>query len=201
MKRLTLIFIVSLLISLLFVNCKKSEKSPAEDVTKKSGEVEKSSDTQDMLLTEKEVQNFIKAFPIFKTEAEKLGEKFKGGDKNILQAMRTGKEAAGAMKKLNNVLKPYGLTTESFFETYGKVAASYGMLAMGGPNKYYDQMIQSSKASLNVPNIDKETKKEIEQNIKDLEEQRNSEDTKAIAKNCTILEKYKDEIEGIFNSD
>jgi|GEM_PF-6024235 len=199
MKRLTLIFIVSLLISLLFVNCKKSEKSPAEDVTKKSGEVGESTDAQDMLLTEKEVQNFIKAFPAFKTESEKLGKKFAGSDKNVLKAMRTSSQAVKSVKKLDKMLKPYGFTMDTFFETYAKIMSSYGMMALGGPGKFYDAQIEQMKQVLKSPNLPEESKKEMEESIKELEETKNSDETKILGKNVKILEKYKDDLKGLFD--
>jgi len=199
-KKFLLLLIAVFVFSLLLANCKKAAKAPAEGTMKKAGSVSKSSNTEDILLTEKEVQGFIKTFPVVKKELEKLGKKVEGKNMNALQAIRTGKDAEKTLKKLDSVLKPYGLSTVTFFGTYGKIAQSYGMLSLGGPEKYYDKLIQTNKSSLNVPNIPEETKKQIEQNIKELEQQKNSEETKIIAQNCKILEKYKDDIKTIFNS-
>jgi len=196
MKKFTYLFVIFILFSFLLVNCRKGESgTPAEESEKKTAEEVKSSDADDLLLTDKEVKSFIKAYPVFKKATEKAGKKFEGKEpKSVLGAMKTGKDAQKYYKRLNADLKPYGFTTESFMETYGKVMGSYSMMMMGDIDKLYDSQIKNLKETLKTPNIPDETKKEIKESIKELEEQKNSEESEAFKKNIDILKKYEEEL-------
>lgn len=198
MKKFALLIVLLFLISLLFVGCRRGEKSPVEEAGERIEEKLKVSEAEDLLLTEKEVKAFIKAYPVFKATMEKEGEKFKGADKNILRAMRSGRQAVKYVKRINKVLKPYGFDMESFMTTFVKVQASHAYMMMGGMDKLMEENIKRMKETLKDPNMPDEVKEEIRESIKEMEEQMESEEAEAYKKNAEILEKYKDDLKELF---
>ncbi|MCK4396865.1 hypothetical protein KAW96_09785 [candidate division WOR-3 bacterium] len=198
MKKFALLFVFLLLVSFIFVDCRRGGDSPIPGVGKKIGKKLEFDDTDDILLTEKEVKAFIKAYPVFKATMEKEGEKFKGADKNILRAMRSGRQVVKYVKRINKVLKPYGFDMESFMKTFIKVQTSHAYMLMGGMDKLMEENIKRMKETLKDPNMPDEVKEEIRESIKEMEEQMESEEAKANKKNAEILEKYKDDLEELF---
>jgi hypothetical protein len=198
MKRLTSIFIVLLLASLLLVSCRGGD-SPAGGIGKKGTEKLEFDNADELELTESEVKAFIKAFPAFKEAAEKEGEKLEGiSKKGVLGAMKGGKEYLKSAEKLNKVLKPYGFTMDTFLATFGKVMGTYGYKMGLEMKKMAKDNIEAMKKMLDNPSLSEEEKEEIRKSIKELEEEDDSEEAKAYKKNLKILEKYEGELEVIF---
>ena len=198
MKRLTWILVILLLSSFLLVNCKRGD-SPAGGIGKKVTEKLDFDETDELELTENETKAFIKAFPAFKEVAEKEGEKLGAlSKKGIFGAMKGGKQALKSAKKLNKALKPYGFTMETFLQTFGKIMGTYGYTMALEAKKLGKDNINAMKKMLDNPMLSEEDKKEIKETIKELEKVDDSEEAKAYKKNIKILEKYKDEIDKLF---
>jgi len=198
MKKFALLFVLLLLVSGLFVDCRRGEDTPAPGIGKKIGRKLEFDNADDMLLTDKEVKAFIKAYPDFMKIAEKEGEKLKGiGGKDLLKAMKGGRQALKSVKKINKALKPHGFTIESYMKTYAKIFGTYGYMMMGETKKLAKGNIKSMKALLDNPNIPEEQKEEIREAIKELEKEDDSEEAKAYKKNIRIIKKYKEDLENL----
>ena len=198
MKRFVILFTVLFLISSLFVGCRRAAESPAEEVTGRTeGKVE-FSDTDDVLLTEKEVKAFVKAHPVFTEVAKKEGEKFEGMDKNVFKALKSGRQAAKFVEKINKVLKPYGFDMESFMVTYGKIMGTVTYQMGLEMKKLGKGNIKSMKDMLDNPNIPEDKKESIREAIEELEKGDDSEEAKAYEKNIAILEKCKVDLKELF---
>ena len=198
MKRLVILFTVLFLISALFVGCRRAAESPAEEVTGRTEGKGEFSDTDDVLLTEKEVKAFIKAHPVFTEVAKKEGEKFEGMDKSVFKALKGGRQAAKFVEKINKVLKPYGFDMESFMVTYGKIMGTFSYQMGLEAKKLAKGNIKSMKDLLDNPNIPEDQKESIRESIEELEKEDDSEEAKAYKKNVAILEKYKVDLEELF---
>lgn len=199
MKKFALLFVLLLLVSGLFVECRRGEETPAPGIGKKIGSKLKFDNTEELLITENEVKAFIKAYPDFIETAEKEGEKLKGiGGKDLLKAMRGGRQALKSVKKINKVLKPHGFTIESYMKTYAKIFGTYGYMMGLEAKKLAKGNIKSMKALLDNPNIPEEQKEEIREAIKELEKEDDSEEAKAYKKNIRIIKKYKEDLEALF---
>ena len=198
MKRLTWIVVILLFASLMLVGCRGGD-SPAGGIGKKGTEKLEFDDADELELTEKEIKAFIKAFPAFKETAEKEGEKFEAlSKKGFFGAMKTGKEALKVQKKFNKVLKPYGFTFESFTMTFAKVMGTYGFMMGLEAKKLAKDNIEAMKKMLDNPMLSEEEKEEIKESIEELEKMDDSEEAKAYKKNIKLLEKYKDELDKLF---
>ena len=198
MKRFIILFTVLFLISSLFVGCRRAAESPVEEVTRKTEGKTEFSDTDDVLLTEKEVKAFIKAHPVFVEVAKKEGEKFEGIDKNVFKALKGGRQAVKSVKKINKALKPYGFDMESFMVTYGKIMGTVAYKMGLEAKKLAKGNIKSMKDLLDNPNIPEDQKESIRESIEELEKEDDSEEAKAYRKNIPILEKYKVDLEMLF---
>lgn len=199
MKKFALLFVLLLLVSGLFVECRRGEETPAPGIGKKIGSKLKFDNTEELLITENEVKAFIKAYPDFIETAEKEGEKLKGiGGKDLLKAMRGGRQALKSVKKINKVLKPHGFTIESYMKTYAKIFGTYSYMMGLEAKKLAKGNIKSMKALLDNPNIPEEQKEEIREAIKELEKEDDSEEAKAYKKNIRIIKKYKEDLEALF---
>lgn len=199
MKKFALLFAFLLLVSFIFVDCRRGGDSPVPGIGKKIGKKLEFDDTDDLLVTENEVKSFVKAYPVFMEIAKKEGEKLEGlAGKNVLKAMKSGRQAIKSVNKINKALKPYGFDMESFMKTFIKVQASHAYMMMGGMDKLMEENIKRMKETLKDPNMPDEAKEEIRESIKEMEEQMESEEAKAHKKNAEILEKYKDDLKELF---
>ncbi len=199
MRKVALILVILVLIPLALVNCRGKGDSPIPGVGKKIGEKLDFDDTDDLVLTEKEVKAFIKAFPVFKETIEKEGEKLEDIGKGLFKTMKGGREALKSMKKLNKVLKPYGFTMETFMKSYAKIFGTFGYMMGMEAKKLAMDNVGAMKKMLDNPALSAEEKKEIEESIKELEKGDDTEEARVYKKNMRILEKYKKELEDIMN--
>jgi len=73
------------------------------------------------------------------------------------------------------------------------------MMMMGDMDELYDKQIKQMKETLKNPDLPKESKEDIKKGIKEMEEQKNSEEIKNYRKNAEILKKYKDDLKIVFD--
>jgi type III secretory pathway component EscV len=191
MRKFTFLALLLLLGSFLLTGCKGKE-STAEggEETSTEKQVEKASEEENPLLTEKEVVAFIEAFPVFvkitkkaEKEIDPLSDK-----KNLVSGMRVAGKFQQYAEELDAGLKDYGFTFETFSATYAKVMAAF---AFGQMNEAMESSKVQMKQMLDNPNIPEEQKEEIREGLKEMEE---SEEMKAAKENWKIVEKHKDEL-------
>lgn len=198
MKKFALLFVFLLLVSFIFVDCKRGGDSPIPGIGKKIGKKLEFDNTDDLLVTENEVKSFVKAHPVFMETAKKEGEKLEGlAGKNVLKAMKGGRQAIKSVNKINKALEPYGFTIETYMKTYGKIFGTYAYMMGLEAKKLAKGNIKSMKAMLDNPNIPEEQKEDIRESIKELEKEDDSEEAKAYEKNIKIIDKYKDDLDNL----
>ncbi|MEO0292797.1 MAG: hypothetical protein ABIN61_01065 [candidate division WOR-3 bacterium] len=203
MKRFIFLSVVLFLSVFASIGCgKKKEKTKGTEETRIYEKKGQKAETKDLLLTEKEVELFIKACPTFIEICKRHGKKIENwaeaGDKNLFADMRILEEWREYKDEIDRELKGYGFTFESFFETYSKIISSF----------FYGQMGQSMgmvreemKKMLENPNIPEEQKQEIRESLKNLEKEEETEETKALRKNWEVVKKYEKEIKKIFEQE
>ncbi len=117
MKRYLLI---GFILVLFIVSCGAPPEEAKTEV--KSLETKGAADIAYQTLTESELQRFLKAFPIAKTEMERLGDKFEGSEDIsdwegfLLQFSTMNKEITG----LDAKLKVAGMPWEEFWPAFAK---------------------------------------------------------------------------------
>jgi len=187
MKRFMFLSVLLLLGSFVLTGCKGDKKADETSAEKK---IEAKEEAENLLLTEKEVKAFIKAFPVF-VEITKQKEKEIGplADKeDLLSGMKFAGELKEYKEEIDAALKDYGFTLESFGAAYAKVMGAFFYGQMGGAN-------EAMKKLLDNPNVPEEQKEEIRKNLKETEE---TKEMKALKENWEIVKKYKGEIENLF---
>jgi len=197
MKQFKSLVVLLFLLSFAITSCKGDKKTKEAGETSAEQKIEGKTESEDVLLTEKEVKAFLEAFPIFikfvnqkEQEVERLPD-----SKNVLRAMKTGHTFMKYKEELDKALKAYGFTIESFVLTQAKVMGTFAYMQLDEARKASKENMQEM---LNNPNIPEAQKNEIKNELKELEE---SEETKEIAdykENCKIVTKYQDEIESLF---
>ena len=117
MKSLVFLSVLFLLVSFLAAGCKGKEKAGKSGET---GAVKKAEEqAEDLLLTEKEVTNFIDAYPVF-VEITKQKEKEVeplAGKKSPLSGMQFVEEFKEYAEEIEAALGKYDFTLESFGAT------------------------------------------------------------------------------------
>jgi hypothetical protein len=198
MRKFMFLLVLLLLGSFAITGCKKGAKK-AEEARKTGTEqkIEEKVKAEDLLLTEKEVQSFLKACPVFLEISKKYGKEVEGltEKKNVMTDMRVLHEYAEYKEEYDAALKEYGYTLESFAATFGKIM---GTFAFGEASKAMGGAGESMKKILDNPLVPKESKEEVKKNLAELEEYQKTEEGKAFKENWTIVEKYEDEIKALF---
>ncbi len=197
MKQFKSLVVLFFLLSFAITSCKGDKKTKGAGETSAEQKIEGETESEDILLTEKEVKAFLEAFPVFtefvnqkEQEVERLPD-----SKNVLTAMKTGHAFMKYKEELDKILKAYGFTTESFVSTHVKVMGTFAYMQLDEARKAAKENMQEM---LNNPNISEAQKNEIKNELKELEK---SEETKEIAdykENCKIVTKYQDEIKRLF---
>lgn len=185
MKRFAFLSVLFLIICFLPTCCGKEEEKAAEEKKIEKKEVE------NLYSTEKEVESFIKAFPVFVEITKKKEKDIEPlADKDdFASGMRLTGEFKEYKEEIDAALKDYGFTLESFGAAYGRIMAAYAYGQMAGATE------EMMKKMLDNPNVPEEQKEELRKSIKEAEE---SEEMQATKKNWAIVEKYKGEIEELF---
>lgn len=189
MKRFMFVFVLFLLVGFLAAGCKGKEKAGKSGETGAGGKPEKQ--TEDLLLTEKELTNFIDAYPVFIEITKQKEKEVKplAGNKNPLRGVQFVEEFKEHVEEIEAALGKYDFTLESFGATYNKVLGAI----------VYSQMESATgemmKKMLDNPNVPEEQKEEIKKSLKETEE---SEEMKATKENWEIVKKHKSEIEELF---
>jgi hypothetical protein len=198
MKKLMFLLVLLLIGVFAITSCKKGEKKAAQ-VEEKSTEqkIKGKVEAKDLLLTEKEVQSFIKAYPVFVEICKKHGEKIEGlsDKKNLMSDMRILDQYGEYKEEIEGALKKYDFTFESFGATFGKIM---GTLVFGETNKALGESSEGMRQMLDNPLIPKESKEDIKKNLKELEEYGKTEEGKTFKENWKIVEKYEGELKALF---
>ena len=188
MKRFMFVFVLFLLVGFLAAGCKGKEKAGKSGET---GAVKKAEEqAEDLLLTEKEVTNFIDAYPVFveitrkkEKEIEPLTDK-----ENLLSGMQFAEEFKEYAEEIEAALRKYGFTLESFGAAYAKVMGAFFYGQMRGAGGAMEKLLDN-------PDIPEEQKEEIRKSLEETEE---SEEMKATKENWELVKKHKSEIEELF---
>jgi len=92
MKQFKSLVVLFFLLSFAITSCKGDKKTKGAGETSAEQKIEGETESEDILLTEKEVKAFLEAFPVFtefvnqkEQEVERLPD-----SKNVLTAMKTG---------------------------------------------------------------------------------------------------------------
>jgi ABC-type phosphate/phosphonate transport system substrate-binding protein len=190
--------LVLLLVGVFTVTgCKKGEKKAAQaEETGTEQKIEKEVKA-DLLLTEKEVQSFLKALPVFLEISKKHGKEVESltDKENVMTDMRVLQEYTEYKEEFDAALKKYGYTFESFSATFGKVM---GTFAFGETSKALGETREGMKKLLDNPLVPKESKEEVKKSLKEFEDYLKTEEGKAFKENWTIIEKYENEIKALF---
>ncbi|MEO0293946.1 MAG: hypothetical protein ABIN61_06985 [candidate division WOR-3 bacterium] len=191
MKFFKYLLLLSLLFSFEVISCRKNTQKE-ESFTF----IEKE-EFKDLLLNEKEVKSFIKAFPvakrIMKEKEESLEDLF--SNKTIL--LKISNLEKNLLKELDKALRKYGFTGESFFKTSYKILGCFTYMQIEESQK---ENIKNMEKLLDNPNISKRQKAEIEKDLKELKGLEETDEMKAHKENWKILGKYKEEISKLFSS-
>jgi len=193
MKRFVSLLVLLLLVSFTITGCKGDKKAKEAGETSTEKKIEEKVDAEDLLLTEKEVKAFLEALPVFvkitkqkEKEVRPLAEK-----ENLLNEMRIVGEFKEYKEEIDEALKEYGFTLESFASAYGKVMSAF---VYGQMDKALEGAGESVKKMLDNPLIPEAEKEEIRKSLKETEE---SEEMKACKENWKIVKKYEGEIKEI----
>lgn len=156
-------------------------------------------------LTEGELTNFIRAFPVFVEEARKHGkalEKFEG--KNPLSAMGDYSQFVARYKDLEATVKAKtGQSIEDIFSAYFKVVFAYGAMAIKEGMPKYGEAIAELEAKLKDPNIPSKQREMLTEQLKMYQQVKTSTDSlyqNVPSENVELVRKYKKEIEAIFEN-
>jgi hypothetical protein len=201
MKKFMFLLVLLLVGFSAVTGCKKGEKK-ADQAREKSTEqkIEEKGKAEDLSLTEKEVQSFIKACPVFLEITKKYGKEVErlADSKNPINDMKVLGEYSEYKEEMEGALKEYGFTFESFSSTFGKIM---GTIAFGEKDKATEMARDGLKKMLDNPAVPEKSKEEVRKNLKELEEYEESEEGKVLKKNWTIVEKYEDELKELFEKD
>jgi hypothetical protein len=146
-------------------------------------------------LTEAEIQQFIKVFPVVKEEMEKAGKELEaeGGADDVLSALgqmaTINKEVAG----LDAKLKTAGMSWEGFYTAMTKVLMAAGASAL----MEQKEEIAEAKAQLNDPNIPEAQKEMMKQAFESLDETMKVYE-KVPEQNVKLVKKYWEDLDRIF---
>ena len=147
-------------------------------------------------LSEAEIQQFIKVFPMVREEMEKAGKDFEmeGEAGDVLSALAQmatiNKDVAG----LDARLKAAGMSWEGFYTTMSKVLMAAGASAI---MEQKDE-IAEAKAQLNDPNIPQAQKEMMKQAFESLDETMKLYE-KVPEQNVKLVKKYWDDLDRIFD--
>jgi hypothetical protein len=198
MKKFMFLLVLLLIGAFAITGCKKGEKkTDVSEETSTEQKTEEKVDAKDLLLSEKEVQSFIKACPVFLEITKKYGKEVEGlaTSKNPINDMQILEKYPEYKREIEMSLKEYGFTFESFSATFGKIM---GTFAFGEKNKAVAVARDGMKKMLDNPAVPEESKEEVRKNLRELEEEEKSEEGQAFKQNWKIVEKYEDQIKAIF---
>lgn len=154
-------------------------------------------------LTETEVKQFIKGFPIFIEEAKKHGKAMEkwGGTKNIFGVAGAYSEYIGRYKEMEATIKAKtGIGIEELFSAYFKVMMAFSALSVQRGMPQYDEVIANIEKQLKTPGLSKERKELLAQQLKMAKETKANVDTlfqKVPPENIQVVQKYEDEIKSV----
>ena len=188
MRKFMFLSVLFLLAGFLMPGC-KGEKSEKESADISAGRKIEDK-VKDLSLTEKEVIAFIDAYPVFAEITRQKGEEIKPlTEKGTpLRGTRIAGELIEYKEEIDAALKKYDFTFETFSASLSKVMGAYAYGQMSGVSV-------EMKKLLDNPNIPEEQKEQIRKSIKEAE---SSEEIQASKKNWEIVQKYKSEIERLF---
>lgn len=198
MKKFVFLLVLLMLGTFATTGCKKAEKTAEE--ARETGidkRVEEKVKAEKFLLTEQEVQSFIKAYPVF-VEICKRHEKEVSDDVSVLNDARMLQEYGEYKEEFDGALKKYGHTLESFAATFVKVM---GTLAFGATTEAMGGGAEGMKQMLDNPNLPQESREEIEKSLAKIEEFKKSEEGKACEENWPIVKKYEGELKALFEEE
>jgi type III secretory pathway component EscV len=193
MKKFMSLLLLLLVVSFTMTGCKREKKAKEAGKTSAEQKIEEKTEAEDLLLTEKEVKAFLKAFPVFveitrqkEKEVKPLTEK-----EDLMSGVKLVGEFREYKEELDGALKEYGFTYESFALTYGKVRSTVAYRQM---EKVFEETGEGMKKMLDNPLIPESEKGEIRKSLEEAKESEESEEMKACKENWKIVKKYEEEI-------
>lgn len=197
------------LVSLFFVTfCGAPEEAKTETMSEKTGK-----EIGYQTLTEKELENFIKVFPVFKTEIEKHEEEWEeieaGEDFGswIQQFSQANKAIAGLDAKLSAAGMPWEDFWPAFAKTTTAIVATMfdsAMVEMKAGMKEQEGEIAELEAKLEDPNVSEQEKEMIETSLEMMKNvQKSFEESKKMYEdvpqvNKDLVKKYWTQLTQIF---
>lgn len=119
------------------------------------------------LLTEAELQKFLKVFPIARTEFEKSGKRIEAkGDENPIQALDKYATIHTEIAGLDGKLTAAGMPWKEFWPVYAKIMAAAGAYAMSTQLGEGLAEMESQLKDPNIPTAQKEMMKGIMESLK-----------------------------------
>lgn len=199
----------SLSVVLLLILCLMFCGAPPETEAPK----ESTEDVQFQLLSAGELQKFVMAFPIFKAELEKKGEKWDrlGEGETFADWVQRYSTANKDIAELDAKLKATGMSWEEFAPAMAKTTAAVGAVMMDSLMSTMKSQMQEAKqemaeleAKLKDPAVPEQEKSMIRaqmEMMKGMQEAMETQDTvfaKVPAQNKELVRKHWDKIVNIF---
>ncbi len=154
-------------------------------------------------LTETEVKQFIKAYPIFLEEAKRYGKSLEkyGGAKNPGAYMALYTEIGGVSKKIDATLRAKtGMGIKGLFTAYAKISYAYAAMSFKKGTVQYDKIMKEIEAKMNNPNIPPAQKKAFAEQLKKSKQMMVNADTmfqNVPDENIKIVEKYREQLAAV----
>lgn len=174
---------------------------------------ESTEDVQFQLLSAQELQKFVMAFPIFKAELEKKGEKWDrlSEGESFAHWIQRYSTANKDIAELDAKLKAAGMSWEEFVPAMAKTTAAVGAVMMDSLMSTMESQMQEAKqemaeleAKLKDPAVPEQEKSMIRaqmEMMQGMEEAMETQDTvfaKVPAQNKELVKQHWDEIMNIF---
>lgn len=197
MRKFMFVPVLLLLAVFLSTGCKGEQSSEGKEETSTEKKTDKVWKEVNLKLTEKELMAFMKAYPVFVDITKKKGKEIEplAEKENLMSGMKMAGELKEYKEEIDKALKDYGFTFESFYETYGKVM---GAVFYGTMNEVMEQSTAEMKKMLDNPDIPEESKAEIRESLKEMQETDESEEAKANKENWNVVKKHKEELQKMF---
>jgi len=164
---------------LIIVGCGSNGEQGSTESDAESFATEETSDFEEIKLSENQMERYIKAHQRLWEWSKEAGEearRFDGKD-DIFTAMNVMRFARKYGKNYQKALKAEGFSEEEFGKVHRTVTEIWGVLwqqkvseAMGGEkglSGLADQSIAMMESMLKNPNLDSETKKNLQEQIKE----------------------------------
>lgn len=182
---------VSLLFILAFVYC----GAPPDRAEPTTPTPETSGTPAYDVLSEVELQKFMKVFPIAKAEIEKAGKRIEAkGDENPIQALDKYATIHTEIAGLDAKLTAAGMPWAKFWPAYAKTMAAVGAYAIGEQMGKGLAEMEAQLKDPNIPAAQKEMMKGILESLKGAQKAYEG----VPKENIELIKKYWDQLEAMF---